>query len=108
MRLRNTVAAAAGALLLVLAVPSSSYAATGEFHYRFGADDRGTLHDPEGGRCVNLFGATPDDPAFAPENLTDATAVAYLDFDCKGSVYRVMPPGNRLGDRLKLRSVVFS
>ncbi|MFI9270792.1 hypothetical protein ACIGXM_08795 [Kitasatospora sp. NPDC052896] len=108
MRFRQTVAAALGALALVVAVPNSAYAATGSFEYKFGPGLPATLHDPESGRCVNLFGATPNDPAFAPRNFTDATATVFLDFNCDGDTYYVMNPGKQLGDRLKLRSVIFS
>jgi hypothetical protein len=108
VRFRQTAAAALGALALLIAVPNSAYAASGSFEYRFGPGIPTALHDPESGRCINLYGATPDDPAFAPKNFTDATATVFLDFGCEGNTYRVMPPGTQLGDRLKLRSVVFS
>ncbi|GAB2698679.1 hypothetical protein [Kitasatospora kifunensis] len=108
MRFRQTAAAALGALVLLIAVPNSAYAATGEFEYKFGRGIPAALHDPEGGKCINLFGATEDDPAFAPKNFTDVTATVFLESGCGGDTYRVMPPGTKLGDRLKLRSVVFS
>ncbi|MEW1908417.1 hypothetical protein AB0442_08155 [Kitasatospora sp. NPDC085895] len=108
MRLRNSLLAAAGALLITLAVPSSASAATGDFLYKVGPGIPAGIADPESGQCVNLFGATEDHPAFAPENLTDSTATVFLDFDCSGDTYFVMNPGKKLGDRLKLRSVIFS
>lgn len=108
MRFRQTAVAALGALTLLIAVPSSAHAATGEFLYKVGPGVPAGLADPESGQCINLFGATDIDPAFAPENFTRSTATVYLDFDCEGDVYRVMNPGTKLGDRLKLRSVVFS
>ncbi|GAB2743209.1 hypothetical protein [Kitasatospora kifunensis] len=110
MRLRNTAVAALGALTLLIAVPSSAHAATGDFLYKVGRlpGVPSGLADPQSGVCINLDGATEADPAFAPDNFTTSTATVFLDFDCNGDVYRVMNPGQRLGDRLKFRSVVFS
>ncbi|MEV7359017.1 hypothetical protein [Kitasatospora sp. NPDC091276] len=108
MRLRNTALAVASAVALVLAVPTSAGAATGDFLYKVGPGVPAGLADPESGKCINLFGATEKDPAFAPENFTTSTATVFLDFDCDGDVFYVMNPGKKLGDRLKLRSVVFS
>ncbi|MER7768469.1 hypothetical protein [Kitasatospora sp. NPDC096140] len=111
MRLRNTVLAVASAVALVCAVPTSANAAVGDFLYKVGVPPVGVpagLADPESGKCINLFGATELDPAFAPENFTSSTATVFLDFDCNGDTFYVMNPGKRLGDRLKLRSVVFS
>ncbi|KJS57329.1 hypothetical protein VM98_01330 [Streptomyces rubellomurinus subsp. indigoferus] len=108
MRLRNAVLAATSAVALVLAVPVQANAATGDFLYKVGPGVPAGIADPESRHCINLFGATEDDPAFAPENFTNSTATVFLDFDCGGDVFYVMNPGKRLGDRLKLRSVVFS
>ncbi|MER8104006.1 hypothetical protein [Kitasatospora sp. NPDC094016] len=108
MRLRNTALAVASAVALVLAVPTSAGAATGDFLYKVGPGVPAGLADPESGQCIDLFGATEADPAFAPENFTTSTATVFLDFHCGGDVFYVMNPGKRLGDRLKLRSVVFS
>jgi hypothetical protein len=108
MRLRHAVAASAGALLLAVSLPASAFAAEGDFGYRHGSGLKSTLHDPESGTCLDLPEATEDDPAYAPANHTDATATVFLDFDCSGDTYYVMDPGKHLGDRLKLRSVIFS
>ncbi|MFI9364442.1 hypothetical protein ACIG5E_25810 [Kitasatospora sp. NPDC053057] len=108
MRLRNAVLAAASAVALVLAVPLSANAATGDFLYKVGPGVPVGIADPESGKCIDLFGATENDPAFAPENFTTSTATVFLDFDCSGDVFYVMNPGKKLGDRLKLRSVIFS
>ncbi|MER7582154.1 hypothetical protein [Kitasatospora sp. NPDC097691] len=108
MRLRNTVLAVASAVALVFAVPTSANAAAGDFLYKVGPGVPAGLADPESRVCHNLFGATEDHPAFAPENFTDSTATVFLDSDCGGDVFYVMNPGKRLGDRLKLRSVIFS
>ncbi|MFF7993459.1 hypothetical protein ACFZDG_27170 [Kitasatospora xanthocidica] len=108
MRLRNTVLAAVSAAALVLAVPTSANAASGDFLYKVGPRIPAGIADPESGKCIDLFGATENDPAFAPENFTTSTATVFLDFGCDGDVFYVMNPGKKLGDRLKLRSVVFS
>ncbi|WP_406207516.1 hypothetical protein OH807_34960 [Kitasatospora sp. NBC_01560] len=108
MRLRNTLLAAASAIALVLAVPTSAGAATGDFLYKVGPGVPAGLADPDSRECINLFGATEADPAFAPENFTTSTATVFLDFNCDGDVYYVMNPGKKLGNRLKLRSVLFS
>ncbi|MFG2917140.1 hypothetical protein ACGF0D_30170 [Kitasatospora sp. NPDC048298] len=108
MRLRNAVLAAASAIALVLAVPFSANAATGDFLYKVGPGVVTGLADPPSGECIDLPWTTEDDPGFAPENLTRSTATVYLAADCAGDVFYVMNPGKKLGDRLKLRSVVFS
>ena len=107
MRLRNTVAAA-GALLLVLSVPASAFAADGVFEYRYGSGIPGSLVDPDSGSCIDLPEAGPDTPAYAPKNFTDRTATVFVDFECNGDTYYVMNPGKKLGDKLKLHSVIFS
>ncbi|MFD9690455.1 hypothetical protein [Kitasatospora sp. NPDC059088] len=108
MRIRNAVLAVASAVALVVSVPMSANAATGDFLYKVGPGVPAGLADPESGKCIDLFGATEADPAFAPENFTNSTATVFLDFDCAGDVFYVMNPGKKLGNRLKLRSVVFS
>lgn len=108
MRLRNAVLASVSALALALAVPSSANAATGDFLYKVGPGIPAGVADPESGKCINVFGASESDPAFAPENLTNSTATVFLDFDCNGDIFYVMNPGKVLGNRLKLRSVIFS
>ncbi|MFI2609358.1 hypothetical protein [Kitasatospora sp. NPDC018619] len=108
MRLRNAVLAAASAIALVLAVPFSANAAQGDFLYKVGPGVPAGLADPRSGECVDLPWTTQEVPGFAPENLTGSTATVFLDFGCEGDTFYVMNPGKRLGDRLKLRSVVFS
>ncbi|MFE0458571.1 hypothetical protein ACFW1A_04820 [Kitasatospora sp. NPDC058965] len=108
MRLRTSVAAFGGALLLTLSVPTSSYAATGDFLYKTGSGAEAVLADPQSGICLNLDGATEETPASAPSNFTNATATVFLESDCNGDTYYAMNPGKKLGDRLKLRSVIFS
>ncbi|MER6298973.1 hypothetical protein ABT247_05275 [Kitasatospora sp. NPDC001539] len=108
MRLRNAALAVASAVALVCAVPTSANAATGDFLYKVGPGIPAGMADPASGHCINVFGATESDPAFAPENFTNSTATVFLDFDCSGDVFYVMNPGKVLGNRLKLRSVIFS
>ncbi|MFB7125056.1 hypothetical protein DR950_11480 [Kitasatospora xanthocidica] len=108
MRLRNAMLAAASAVALVLAVPFSANAATGDFLYKVGPGVPVGLADPQSRECIDLPWTTEEDPGFAPENRTQSTATVFLDFGCSGDVFYVMNPGKKLGDRLKLRSVVFS
>ncbi|MER7764014.1 hypothetical protein [Streptomyces sp. NPDC097619] len=114
MRMRSTLAAALGALLLSVALPASpAAAADGEFVYTYvglnGLNLRGTLPDPDSNVCIDIPETVGSNlPAFAPRNFTDSTATVFLDANCNGDVFYVMPPGKRLGDRLRFRSVVFS
>ncbi|MER7850452.1 hypothetical protein ABTZ03_41725 [Kitasatospora sp. NPDC096077] len=108
MRLRNAVVAAASAVALVLTVPLSANAATGVFLYKVGRGVPAELAYPESEKCIDLEGATDADPAFAPQNLTKSTATVFLEFGCNGDVFYVLDPGTKRGDRLKLRSVIFS
>ncbi|WP_405390603.1 hypothetical protein OG596_23745 [Streptomyces sp. NBC_01102] len=114
MRLRHTVVAALGALALVGTLPTAASAASGQFRYTYGTDEGyeavGFLSDPPSGVCVNLPGAGSDElpPAYAPKNLTDASATVFLSADCEGDIYYTLRPGGGASDRLKVRSVVFS
>ncbi|MEW2530140.1 hypothetical protein [Streptomyces sp. NPDC047071] len=112
MRLRTSLASALGALALVVTVPTSADAAIGEFAYTYrnaaGLPVPGGLTDPPSRECINLPGATEEEPASAPKNLTSSVATVFLDANCDGDTYYVMPPGRILGERLKLRSVIFS
>ncbi|MET7367984.1 hypothetical protein ABZS61_19430 [Streptomyces sp. NPDC005566] len=114
MRLRHTVAAALGALTLVVTLPTAASAASGQFRYTYeteeGYEAVGFLNDPPSGACVNLPGADSDalPPAYAPKNITDASATVFLSADCEGDVYYTLRPGGGASDRLKVRSVVFS
>ncbi|KAF8947743.1 hypothetical protein BGZ46_005484 [Entomortierella lignicola] len=95
-------------ILSFITVAGLAAAANGDFLYKVGRGTPASLANPKSGQCINLFGATEEDPAFSPEDLTTSTATVFLDFDCNGDVFFVMNPGKKLGDRLKLRSVVFS
>ncbi|MFB7911289.1 hypothetical protein ACFC1T_33125 [Kitasatospora sp. NPDC056076] len=107
MRLRNAFLAVASAAALVLAVPMSANAATGDFLYKVGPGVQTGLADPESRVCIDVP-ETGADPAFAPENLTTSTATVFLEEHCDGDVFRTMNPGTKLGNRLKFRSVIFS
>ncbi|MEV7154359.1 MULTISPECIES: hypothetical protein [Streptomyces] len=112
--LKATLGAACSALVLLLAAPGSASAATGQFRYTYttaqGYEAVGFLNNPAGGECINLRGpaSEPGSVSRAPKNRTDATATVFLDADCEGDVYYTLPPGAGAGDRLLLRSVVFS
>ncbi|MFE1381928.1 hypothetical protein ACFW6S_23640 [Streptomyces sp. NPDC058740] len=113
MRLRSTLIASASALLLALTVTNPAQAATGDFNYTYigsgGISVSGQLADPESGVCINIPETVGNNfPAIAPRNFTGSTATVFLDADCDGDTYYVMSPGKILGDRLRLRSVVFS
>lgn len=115
MRLRHSVAAALGALALVVTLPASASAATGQFSYQYvgldGKPQSATLHDPPSGECVTLAEvADPDasEPAFAPHNDTDEYALVFTEPDCTGDSWTLRPHGRPATDRLKLRSVYFT
>ncbi|WP_318200111.1 hypothetical protein [Streptomyces sp. SCL15-4] len=106
--------AAVSAAVLLVAVPGSAAAATGQFRYSYTTSDGyeavGFLNDPASGRCINLTppASEPGSASRAPKNHTDATATVFLDTDCEGESYYVLPPGRGASDRLLVRSVVFS
>ncbi|MFF4189586.1 hypothetical protein [Nonomuraea sp. NPDC001831] len=114
MRLHSAVAAAGGALMLVLAVPASASAAMGQFRYSYltadGYDVVGFINNPRSGTCIDIQGAGSDgtSPAYAPKNRTDSTATVFLEAGCEGDVFYSLRPGAGASDRLLLRSVVFS
>ncbi|GAA1217678.1 hypothetical protein GCM10009665_04470 [Kitasatospora nipponensis] len=114
MKLRSAAAAVTtAALALVLSLPGSASAATGNFHYtytdRHGEERHATLHDPQAERCINLHHVNSDEhpPAYAPHNETDSWVTVYVGTDCQGAHWRLKPHGKRATDQLKLRSVRF-
>ncbi|MFD5623589.1 hypothetical protein [Streptomyces yangpuensis] len=115
MRLRHAALAAFGAFTLLLTVPASASAATGEFQYTVtgldGSPLRVILDDPASGECITLPEvADPDasSPAHSPRNRTTSTATVFAEPDCEGDVYFVLRPLAGYGSaRLQLRSVVF-
>ncbi|WP_331723734.1 MULTISPECIES: hypothetical protein [unclassified Streptomyces] len=115
MRLCRSVGAALGALALVLTLPTSANAATGDFSYKFvgldGTTQSATLHDPESPACITLPEvADPDssEPAFAPHNDTDTWAMVFTEEDCTGDSWTLKPHGKPATESLKLRSVYLS
>ncbi|MFD0888641.1 hypothetical protein ACFQ08_29245 [Streptosporangium algeriense] len=114
MRLHSVVAATGSALMLVLAIPGSASAATGQFRYSYqtadGYDAVGFINNPQSGRCIEIRGAGSDDTsaAYAPKNLTDATATVFLEAGCRGDAFYSLRPGAGASERLLVRSVVFS
>ncbi|MFF9981249.1 hypothetical protein [Streptomyces erythrochromogenes] len=107
MRLRHTLAAAAGALLLTVSLPNSASAAIGEFQYRGPLLGSHSLLDPSNQECINIPEATDLLPAQSPRNFTNSTATIFLDFDCEGT-FTVLTPGQTGGILVKFRSVVFN
>lgn len=114
MRLRHTLAATAGAALLILTVPGSAHAAEGDFGYTYttgtGEEKRATLHDPADGECVMLAEAAREydqPPAHSPKNRTDRFAIVFTNADCSGDHFMLRPHTGGASERLKLRSVVF-
>ncbi|MFH8472869.1 hypothetical protein [Streptomyces sp. NPDC018000] len=115
MRLRSTVAAAFGALALIVAVPTSAGAATGYFGYTYsgldGSPQVAYLVDPPSRECITLpevGDPNSSSPARAPRNYTDATATVFTGPDCDGDYFTLRPRGGHASSRLMLRSVVFS
>jgi hypothetical protein len=115
MRLRHSLAAAAGAAVLILTVPGSAYAAEGDFSYTYtdghGEQKRATLHDPASGECVTLPEAAQEytqPPAHSPKNRTDSFAIVFTNADCSGDQFTLRPHTGGASERLKLRSVLFS
>ncbi|RZU46079.1 hypothetical protein EV284_0734 [Streptomyces sp. BK022] len=106
--------AAVSAAVLLVAVPGSANAAGGQFRYSYttvdGYEAVGFLNNPASGQCINLTppAADPDSASRAPKNHTNATATVFLDADCEGDTYYVLPSGTGASDRLLVRSVIFS
>ncbi|MFJ2407208.1 hypothetical protein ACIOUE_38605 [Streptomyces xanthochromogenes] len=105
---------AAGAAVLLIALPGSASAAGGQFRYSYttadGYEAVGFLNNPASGQCINLAPAAsePGSASRAPKNHTDATATVFLGTDCEGDTYYSLKPGQGASDRLQVRSVVFS
>ncbi|QHC26335.1 hypothetical protein [Streptomyces sp. GS7] len=114
-QLRRALAAAAGSLILALALPAASaHAATGDFTYVYNdpylGPLPGRLTDPPSRTCLNLPGAIQEylPPAHTPRNHTASTATVFTGLDCTGDHFTLRPNGGHASERLKLRSVVFS
>ena len=113
MRIRSALAVAVGTGVLVVALPAVASAATGDFTYKhvdeYGHQRTFQLTDPPSRECITLRHAEwSEPPADSPHNRTDATATVFTGRHCDGEWYSLRPFGGRAGERLKLRSVVFS
>lgn len=97
MCLRHTIAATIGALALVVTLPTSASAATGDFSYTYfdnGTPQTATLHDPESAACITLLEVADEDTseaAFAPHNDTDTLAMVFTEPDCTGDSWTLRP-----------------
>ncbi|EPH40224.1 peptidase inhibitor family I36 protein [Streptomyces aurantiacus] len=114
MRFRSSAGAALGALALILTVPTSASAATGEFEYTYtglnGMPQTAKLVDPESRVCHTLPEVADDDasnPAHSPRNRTDSTVTVFTEAECEGA-YFTLRPGGQASERLKMRSAIFS
>lgn len=108
MRLHRTLGATVGALLLALAVPSTAHSTTGDFNYKTSTGESAGISDQASGECINLLGTTEEAPGNSPENYTVSTATVFLETDCNGDTYSELKPGAKLGEDVKIRSVIFS
>ncbi|MFJ8012208.1 hypothetical protein [Streptomyces sp. NPDC096339] len=115
MRLRHAAVAAFGAFTLLLTLPTSASAATGQFQYTVvgldGSPLRVVLENPPGGECITLpevADPSSSEPAHSPRNRTTATATVFTEPDCEGDYFTLRPLTGRGSERLKLRSVLFS
>ncbi|WP_329192119.1 MULTISPECIES: hypothetical protein [unclassified Streptomyces] len=113
MRLRSAFTAVLGAGLLLVAVPASASAASGQFRYDYvtveGNEASGFLNAPPSDRCLNLPGVGEEnpEPAHSPKNRTDSWARVFADPNCEGPSFDLRPYAGGGSDRLKVRSVVF-
>ncbi|MFJ4921357.1 hypothetical protein [Streptomyces sp. NPDC088725] len=113
MRLRTTVAAALGALTLLVSLPGSASAAEGRFEYVYTDhhhhEQIAVLAHPAGRECIPLPGADKwhERPAHSPRNRTNASATVFKNADCTGEYY-TLRPGGSAGKGLEMRSVIFS
>ncbi|MFI6147989.1 hypothetical protein [Streptomyces sp. NPDC051109] len=115
MRLRNAAVAAFGAFTLLLAVPTSASAATGQFEYSVvgldGQPLKTSLENPVGEECITLpevADPNASEPAFSPRNRTDAVATVFTEPGCEGDYFTLRAHTGHGSARLKLRSVVFA
>ncbi|MBB4889161.1 hypothetical protein WEB32_02500 [Streptomyces netropsis] len=113
MRLRHAIGGALGALALIVTVPTSANAATGQFVFTYNRDGKtieGRLHDPKARECIDLDEvAKPDStPAHSPRNRTNSIATVYTDLECEGESFALKAHSGYGGEGLKFRSVVFN
>ncbi|MET9361870.1 hypothetical protein ABZX93_13240 [Streptomyces sp. NPDC006632] len=114
MRLRHALVSFCGALALTATLGAPAHAAVGDFTYTYvGLDGRpheGGMSNPEDIVCITIQeAADPDvsEPAFAPHNRTNMSAMVFTEPDCTGDSWTLKPHGKPATDRLKLRSVAF-
>ncbi|WP_405714152.1 hypothetical protein OG264_33165 [Streptomyces xanthophaeus] len=115
MRLRNALAAALGAAVLVVAMPGSASAATGSLDFKYGdvADPtEWQIQFPNLNECYavpKVDGAYVD--AYAPENRSNADAAMFLDAACEDpgedGKEVLLHPGDTRGNEYHFRSVRF-
>ncbi|CAM5641405.1 hypothetical protein SAVIM338S_06282 [Streptomyces avidinii] len=115
MRLRNALAAALGAAVLIVALPSSASAATGSLDFKYGdvADPTNAqIQFPNLNECYTVptvNGVVVD--AYAPENRSNADAVMFLDTQCYDAGEEgeevLLHPGDTRGNEYHFRSVKF-
>ncbi|MFJ2744411.1 hypothetical protein ACIO3O_32695 [Streptomyces sp. NPDC087440] len=113
MRFRTSLAAALGALALVVTLPTSANAATGQFAFTYNRDGKtieATLHDPKARECIDLDEvADPSTtPAHSPRNRTNSIATVFTDLECEGESFPLKAHSGHAGEGLKFRSVLFN
>lgn len=89
-------------------MPSSAHATTGDFLYKTSTGQDAGVSDQESGVCINLPGTTEEAPGNSPQNFTISTATVFLETDCNGDTYSELKPGAKLGEDVKVRSVIFA
>lgn len=114
MRFRTALAAAFGALALIVTLPTSAAAAEGQFQYTYsgldGSPRVAVIEDPGSWECITLPEvADPDSssPAHSPRNRTDEYALVFTGPDCDGDSFTLKPETGYGSERLKVRSVLF-
>jgi hypothetical protein len=114
MRFRTAAITAVSVVTLMLTVSGVASASEGEFTYRYYDDDGeiqvGELVDPPSRECVDIPEVieSSDAHAFRPHNRTDSAATVFKGGNCAGNAHYPLRSGGRAGDRLLIRSVVFS
>ncbi|GHC69434.1 hypothetical protein [Streptomyces flavofungini] len=115
MRFRTALAAASGALALIVTLPTSAAAAEGTFQYTYsGLDGRpqiAAIDNPDSWVCVTLPEVGDPDsssPAHSPRNRTDQFAHVFTGPDCDGDSFTLRPHTGYGSERLTLRSVRFT
>ncbi|KUF17782.1 hypothetical protein [Streptomyces silvensis] len=114
MRIRTGLVATVGALILLVGLSTSAFAAEGQFQYTYsGLDGRpqvAVLDDPRTWVCHTLpevGDPGSSSPAHSPRNRTDDRARVFTEPGCTGDSFVLRPHTGYGSERLKLRSVVF-